>query len=183
LRFHNGIGYSFDLENMDFATAADSGSELLIGDEVVRPDLDRDALDAAEMMYADFLHDDMMQESGGEWSHFMDDMAFESEAAEMPFFDSSDNMFDDSCASYEAYVEAYQDSDVTDSMLSHSDFHLLEAELETLVALEQEFGYLLTDQMARKDQLIERLFIDPETLLDNDLPDYPDFDEPPFWEN
>jgi hypothetical protein len=183
LRFHNGIGYSFDLENMDFATAADSGSELLIGDEVVRPDLDRDALDAAEMMYADFLQDDMMQESGGEWSHFMDDMAFESEAAEMPFFDSSDNMFDDSCASYEAYVEAYQDSDVTDSMLSHSDFHLLEAELETLVALEQEFGYLLTDQMARKDQLIERLFIDPETLLDNDLPDYPDFDEPPFWEN
>ncbi len=51
------------------------------------------------------------------------------------------------------------------------------------MALEQEFGYLLTDQMARKDQLIERLFIDPETLLDNDLPDYPDFDEPPFWEN
>ena len=68
-------------------------------------------------------------------------------------------------------------------MLSHSDFHLLEAELETLVALEQEFGYLLPDQSARKDQLIERLFIDPETLLDNDLPDYPDFDEPPFWEN
>jgi hypothetical protein len=51
--------------------------------------------------------------------------------------------------------------------------------------LEQEFGYLLPEQVQRKDQLIERLFIDPETLLDNDadMPDYPDFDEPPFWEN
>ncbi len=188
LRFHSAVGYSFDLDTIDFATDAGVNSDALIGDEVVRPDLDRDALDAAEMMYADTLRDDMMQGDmtqgvGSEWNHFIDDMLFESDGADMPFFDSADNMFDDSCASYEAYVEAYQDSDLFDSMLSHSDFHLLEAELETLVALEQEFGYLLTDQMARKDQLIERLFIDPETLLDNDLPDYPDFDEPPFWEN
>ena len=130
-------------------------------------------------MYSDFLQDDMIGQGDDEW----EDLLFEPEAADMPFFDSSDDLFDNSCASYEAYVEAYQESDSMDGMLSHSDFHLLEAELETLVALEQEFGYLLADQMTRKEHLIERLFIDPETLLDNDFPDYPDFDEPPFWEN
>jgi hypothetical protein len=183
LRFHNGVGYSFDLENMDFATVMPGNPELLIGDEVVRPDLDRDALDAAEKMYADYLSDEQMQVEDHGWHHFIDDVELEAGAMDMPFFDADDDMFDDSCASYEAYVEAYQESASPDSMLSHSDFHLLEAELETLVALEQEFGYLLTDQMNRKEQLIERLFIDPETLLDNDFPDYPDFDEPPFWEN
>ncbi|HRW07409.1 MAG TPA: hypothetical protein P5121_20030 [Caldilineaceae bacterium] len=183
LRFHNGVGYSFDLENMDFAAdvvpsgSDDSGDGF--GEAVVRPDLDREALNAAEMMYSDFLQDDMIGQGDDEW----EDLLFEPEAADMPFFDSSDDLFDNSCASYEAYVEAYQESDSMDGMLSHSDFHLLEAELETLVALEQEFGYLLADQMTRKEQLIERLFIDPETLLDNDFPDYPDFDEPPFWEN
>ena len=72
-----------------------------------------------------------------------------------------------------------------DELLSHTDFHLLEAELETLLTLEQEFGYLLPEQATRKDHLIDRLFIDPETLLDNDadMPDYPDFDDPPFWKN
>lgn len=192
LRFHNGVGYSFDLENMDFTTDMDDErglqDEEFEGD-IVRPDLDREALNAAEMMYSDFLHDEIAGDGDDEWGHYADDLFIEPESGEMPFFDAmaegslSDAFFDSTCASYEAYVEAYQASNTTDSMLSHSDFHLLEAELETLVALEQEFGYLLTDQMNRKDQLIDMLFIDPGTLLDGDYPDYPDFDDPPFWEN
>jgi hypothetical protein len=98
---------------------------------------------------------------------------------------ASGDFFDDSCPSYEAYLQSFSDSGWSAEPLSHSDFHLLEAELETLISLEEEFGYLLPEQIARKEQLAERLFIDPETLLDNDAdaPDYPDFDEPPFWQN
>ena len=166
LRFHNGLGYSFDLENVDFATDLEAEAK------------ERRAQPAEKDVYWQLYSDETFADTD-----LFDPELFETGGAEMPFFDGPDDMFDDSCASYEAYVEAYQDSDLVESMLSHSDFHLLEAELETLVALEQEFGYLLPDQSARKDQLIERLFIDPETLLDNDLPDYPDFDEPPFWEN
>jgi hypothetical protein len=61
----------------------------------------------------------------------------------------------------------------------------LEAELESLLSLEEEFGYLLADQNARKEYLADYLFIDPETLLDNDGDgsDYNDFDDPPFWQN
>ncbi|MEZ4616257.1 MAG: hypothetical protein R2867_12250 [Caldilineaceae bacterium] len=187
LRFHNGVGYSFDLENMDFTTDRTFKTDLFSSEQAGsapgRVDFVDNGMGPGDLFYADILDYDMNQDHDGEWHHFFDDMLLEGEGADMPFFDESDDMFEDSCASYEAYVEAYQQSDVVDSMLSHSDFHLLEAELETLVALEQEFGYLLTDQMARKDQLIERLFIDPETLLDSDFPDYPDFDEPPFWEN
>jgi len=187
LRFHNGVGYSFDLENMDFATDAssrvDRSASNDFGDAIVRPDLDRDSLNAAEMIYSDLLPDEIVASGVDEWEQFAEDMLFDSDGSDMPFMDSSDNLFDNSCASYEAYVEAYQEANSLDTMLSHSDFHLLEAELETLVALEQEFGYLLADQMMRKNQLIERLFIDPETLLDNDFPDYPDLDEPTFREN
>lgn len=95
------------------------------------------------------------------------------------------DFFDDSCPSYDAYLQSFADSEQVGDPLSHSDFHLLEAELETLISLEEEFGYLLSEQVARKDQLAERLFIDPDTLLDNDADasDYPDFDEPPFWQN
>lgn len=99
---------------------------------------------------------------------------------------ASAGFMDDSCPSYEAYLQSFSDLDQADEPLSHSDFHLLEAELEGLISLEEEFGYLLPEQTARKDQLAERLFIDPETLLDNndaDGSDFNDFDDPPFWQN
>ncbi|CAN5611335.1 hypothetical protein BH10CHL1_BH10CHL1_09730 [soil metagenome] len=95
------------------------------------------------------------------------------------------DLLENSCASYEAYLDSCRDGDETDEPLSHSDFHLLEAELETLISLEYEFGYLLPEQQARKEQLAAQLYINPDTLLDDDsdLPDYPDEDDSPFWEN
>ncbi|MEZ4737277.1 MAG: hypothetical protein R3E79_60115 [Caldilineaceae bacterium] len=161
LRFHNGAGYSLDLEAVDFATNLSSSESLFTNEEA--------------LAYAPI------------WDPYDDEPAYEQEMGDMPFWDDDfdDDMLSESCASYDAYLESYQESESLDELLSHTDFHLLEAELETLLTLEQEFGYLLPEQTTRKEQLIERLFIDPETLLDNDadMPDYPDFDEPPFWEN
>lgn len=85
----------------------------------------------------------------------------------------------DSCEAYQMYLEEFEALSVEDIPLSHSDFHLLEAELEMLVGLEQEFGYLLPEQEARKRQLAERLFIDLDLFQGND-PDQSDRDEPPF---
>lgn len=165
LRFHNGAGYSLDLEAVDFATNLSSSEALFTNEEA--------------LSYAPI------------WEPYDDDPLYEHdhehEFSDMPFWDDDldDDALAESCASYEAYLESYQDTESAEELLSHTDFHLLEAELETLLTLEQEFGYLLPEQALRKEQLIERLFIDPETLLDNDadMPDYPDFDEPPFWEN
>lgn len=161
LRFHNGAGYSLDLEAVDFATNLSSSETLFTNEEA--------------LAYAPI------------WEPYDEEPVYDQEVAEMPFWDDDldNDLLSESCTSYEAYLESYQESESVDELLSHTDFHLLEAELETLLTLELEFGYLLPEQTARKEQLIDRLFIDPETLLDNDadMPDYPDFDEPPFWEN
>jgi len=120
------------------------------------------------------------EELGYEWGELLAEMP-----GEMPA-----ELLEDTCATYEAYLDGYRDSDEGGEPLSHSDFHLLEAELETLISLEYEFGYLLPEQQARKEQLADSLFIDPNTLLDDDADgsDYPDSDYPaygdsPFWEN
>jgi hypothetical protein len=161
LRFQNGIGYSLDSQEMQ--RIADDQlfmpGALFAGDEHL-----------ANKMYAGY--EDLIDEP----REPMDDL-FEDGAMA--------NFEDDSCPSYEAYLDNFAQSNRDDEPLSHSDYHLLEAELEALIGLEQEFGYLLSDQLTRKDQLAERLFIDPETLWDNDFdaPDYPDEDEPPIWAN
>lgn len=90
---------------------------------------------------------------------------------------------EDSCEAYEEYRENFAGSRRAGQPLSHDDFHLLEAELESLVDLELEFGYLLPDQTARKQELAERLFIDPESLVDSGWDDGDDFDmdSPALW--
>lgn len=92
---------------------------------------------------------------------------------------------DEGCASYQAYLETFLALDPNGQPLPHEDFHLLEAELEMLVRLEQEFGRLLPDQAERKDLLAATLFIDPNEFLENDwdMPEDPDVDSPPFWAN
>ncbi|MBP7963087.1 MAG: hypothetical protein KBG20_17935 [Caldilineaceae bacterium] len=89
------------------------------------------------------------------------------------------------CPDYQAYLDVYETLDFDDTPLGHDEYHLLEAELEGLVSLEYEFGYLMPDQEARKIQLGERLFIDPDSMYDNfgDDMDTSDMDGPPFWEN
>ena len=71
---------------------------------------------------------------------------------------------EDSCADYEDYLEHFGAFRVRRRPLSHGDYHLLEAELEMLIGLEQDFGYLLPEQYRRVDDLAERLFIDPESF-------------------
>lgn len=90
---------------------------------------------------------------------------------------------EETCDAYEEYLEAHTTAGRKDEPLSHDDFHLLEAELESLVDLELEFGYLLADQQARKGALADRLFIDPETLVDGpwDEGEDLDADSPALW--
>jgi hypothetical protein len=93
----------------------------------------------------------------------------------------------DSCEDYEEYLEQLAASGRLSSPLSHSDYHLLEAELEMLVSLEQEFGYLMPDQQTRVNELADRIFIDPEVLRSNEQDGYDDDEEdmggPQFWQN
>lgn len=165
LRFQNGVGYSIPTEEFDYSPALPG----FAGDTANPWDgagMDNEIDDTANTNAPNGMMD---------WNGM----------GESPFFDDADDAFEDSCPGYEAYLENLKDADSLDAPLSHSDFHLLEAELEMLVALEQEFGYLLPEQEIRKEQLAEQLFVDPETLLngDQDMTDYPDWDEPPFWQN
>jgi len=171
LRFRQGQGYSLEEEEARYA-----------------PDR-RTVREGAPRYYAEQApdappasHDDLTHE----WGELL---------AEMPEIEFVGESMEDSCASYEAYLDSFRDSHDSEEFLSHSDFHLLEAELETLISLEYEFGYLLPEQQARKEQLANTLFIDPEMLLDDDMdsPNYPDSDYPdsdypdsgdfPFWQN
>lgn len=92
---------------------------------------------------------------------------------------------DDVCEGYGEYLELFEQAGNNGKPLSHRDYHLLEAELEYLVALETEFGALLDEQSVRKSELANRLFIDPDTFLDDydDVSDMSDFEDPPFWQN
>ena len=91
---------------------------------------------------------------------------------------------DGSCQDYEEYLEQLAESRRGGTPLSHGDYHLLEAELEMLISLEQEFGYLMPDQQSRVDELAERLFIDPDVLRsEQDAASDDDFDGPQFWQN
>ena len=92
---------------------------------------------------------------------------------------------DDECETYQAYLEAFYAEQPGGAPVSHEDFHLLEAELEGLVNLEQDFGRLLTEQQARLEYLAALLFIDPdEFLVDEwDWTDGPDGNGPQFWTN
>ncbi len=99
--------------------------------------------------------------------------------------DEDENAEGDHCVSYQTYLDNLQIIVPDGDPLSHDDFHLLEAELEMLVRLEQEFGRLMRDQEERKDYLATLLFIDPDEFLENDwdMPDDPDEASPPFWTN
>ncbi len=52
------------------------------------------------------------------------------------------------CPDYQAYLDVYETLDFDDTPLGHDEYHLLEAELEGLVSLEYEFGYLMPEPPA-----------------------------------
>ena len=88
----------------------------------------------------------------------------------------------DSCEAYQAYLSELKECAPDMTPLNHTEFHLLEAELEMLVSLEHEFGFLMPEQERRKNELADRLFIDPDYLLGGDW-DQDDHGDVPFWNN
>ena len=88
----------------------------------------------------------------------------------------------DSCEAYQAYLSELKEYAADMTPLNHTEFHLLEAELEMLVSLEHEFGFLMPEQERRKNELADRLFIDPDYLLGGDW-DQDDYGDVPFWNN
>ena len=86
------------------------------------------------------------------------------------------------CEAYQAYLSELQEFKPGMPPLNHIEFHLLEAELEMLVSLEQEFGHLMPEQERRKIDLADRLFIDPDFLMGGDW-DQDDLGDIPFWNN
>jgi hypothetical protein len=159
LRFRDGLGYQLEFtdENEDFA-----GRRQM-----------------AEVIAADLQESDMpflIQE------HPADELW---ENGIFPGAAPEEFMGEDACVAYQNYLDNFQIIEQGDEALSHDDFHLLEAELEMLVRLEQEFGRLLREQDERKEYLAALLFIDPDEFLENDwdAPDDPDETTPPFWAN
>ena len=88
----------------------------------------------------------------------------------------------DSCEAYQAYLSELKEYAPDMTPLNHTEFHLLVAELEMLVSLEHEFGFLMPEQEKRKNELADRLFIDPDYLLGGDW-DQDDHGDVPFWNN
>ena len=117
-----------------------------------------------------------------------DDAGKELDWMSMPLDDRPFDFSDDGCQFYQEYLENFYTADGEGAPLSHPDYHLLEAELEMLVGLEAEFGYLMPEQAQRQQALADRLFLDPNSLFSDDsgasgFSDYSDEDESPFWEN
>ncbi|MGB5052579.1 MAG: hypothetical protein WBO46_26745 [Caldilineaceae bacterium] len=103
------------------------------------------------------------------------------DAVEDNVVDFSD-MEETQCEGYQLYLSEFQSVFPEDEPLSHMNYHLLEAELEMLVGLEMEFGYLMPEQDERKKALSARLFIDPDMYSGGDW-DQSDYGGPPFWDN
>lgn len=115
---------------------------------------------------------------------------FDQEERDLERWDSQREGFDEDldeaseyCEGYQAYLTEFENLNSEQAPLTHVEFHLLEAELEMLVGLEQEFGYLMPEQEQRKVDLAERLFIDLNYFFDDGDWDQSDFDDPPYWDN
>ena len=163
LRFRDGLGYQLEIvdENEDFESRRQMAYTLAL--EIDETDLtSRSSPAMSDSLWETQTFDGNPQAGNG--GNFNDD---------------------DHCVSYQTYLDNFQIVEPSGEALAHDDFHLLEAELEMLVRLEQEFGRLLRDQEERKEYLAALLFIDPDEFLENDwdMPDGPDGTTPPFWTN
>lgn len=127
---------------------------------------------------------------GDFWSDDLDFDDLDEEEAEHLFENFGAEPFDEDldeaseyCEGYQSYLTEFYGFNSDQAPLTHIEFHLLEAELEMLVGLEQEFGYLMPEQEQRKVELAERLFIDLNFFFDDGDWDQSDFDDPPYWDN
>jgi hypothetical protein len=170
LRLTEGLGYQLDMSRSTVPHARRYESTSL-----------SDALDRDESAHMNHDYQDNRPGANDE-----DDESHENEFYVDGYGDLAGMDLDDDCEVYAQYVEAFNEyKRHGEQPLPHEDFHLLEAELEMLVRLEQEFGRLLADQERRKLELADQLFIDPNSLLDMDwdMNDGEDYEDPPFWQN
>lgn len=163
LHFVGDLGYSMDAPSR----SADAGPPEIRTRRAERPkDSIRDLMNEIDGAF------DVDMNAG-----WLDPLGFDDNDGDAPYVDT--------CPAYEHYLDLFEREGRRGGRLSHQDFHLLEAELEYLVALEMEFGGLLPEQEERKSELADRLFIDPDSWPndDFDIPDSPDYWDPPRWEN
>lgn len=95
---------------------------------------------------------------------------------------SSNFADEEDCEAYVEYLGEHRKLNPETPPLNHVEYHILEAELELLVSLEHEFGFLMADQERRKAELADRLYIDPDLLVGNDW-DQDDLGDLPYWNN
>lgn len=86
---------------------------------------------------------------------------------------------------YDSYLDRLFQSGIMDSPITEKEYNVLRAELNSLMELEQQFGYLLTEQRNRQHNLMSCLLIDARSCMDDDtdMSGQSDLDEPPCWEN
>lgn len=137
----------------------------------------------ADMLsFHEFLREFILNRSDGPLAEFLNDEdVFDispSELEQSEHFPS--DVAPETCKAYQTYLRALREVEADTSPLDHMEFHLLEAELEMLVSLEQEFGSLLLEQEERKFELADRLFIDLDLPFGGDW-DQDDLDDLPFW--
>lgn len=171
LRLYEDLGYTkVSREVLRRERAERSSQGRPYGDRAPwSPDLGDPFADDLDGLTGDLLWDEPEQETSF-WETVEDNV--------VDFSDMEANH----CAGYQYYLSEFEMEHPEEEPLSHMNFHLLEAELETLVGLEQEFGYLLPEQTERKEALSRRLFIDPDIFFGGDW-DQSDFGGPPFWDN
>ncbi len=143
----------------------------LPGDDKRETEVDRDAsaADAAMTLFG--------WDTGSSQTDTLWDLLETDGAVEDSFHDAGET-----CTAYNSYLERLDDADQGKLPLSHEEYHLLEAELEYMVALEVEFGWLLPEQEGRRDELANQLMLDPDSLIGGDLGPT-DLDDPSYWEN
>ncbi|MEM7129492.1 MAG: hypothetical protein AAF702_24380 [Chloroflexota bacterium] len=85
---------------------------------------------------------------------------------------------------YDQYLDKLFRSGIMDSPFTEDEYCILRAELESLVTIERQFGYLLAEQRNRQNDLLACLLVDVDSLngTNMDYPNQNDYDEPPYLE-
>lgn len=89
---------------------------------------------------------------------------------------------EDSCASYEAYLDSFRDSHYSEEFLFAQRFSFVRGRTGSCRLVWNTSLAICCQSSKQVGALANTLFIDPEMLLDDDMdsPNYPDSDYPDF---